>query len=48
MLFAGSLVNYMEHDLGPAFQKATGYGFQGFGGGSTELAIEIKGGVRPG
>lgn len=47
-IFAGSLLNYMEHDLGPAFQKATGYGFKGYGGGSTEDAMEIKGGVRQG
>jgi len=47
-LFAGSLVDYMENDLGPAFQKADGYSFEGFGGGSTELAGEIKGGVRRG
>jgi molybdate transport system substrate-binding protein len=47
-LFAGSLLNYMEHDLGPAFQKASGYGYQGFGGGSTEVASQIKGGVRQG
>jgi molybdate/tungstate transport system substrate-binding protein len=47
-LFAGSLVDYMEEDLGPSFQKAAGYTFQGFGGGSTELANEIKGGVRQG
>ncbi len=47
-LFAGSLVAYMERDLGPAFEKASGYGFAGFGGGSTELANEIKGGVRRG
>jgi molybdate/tungstate transport system substrate-binding protein len=48
VLFAGSLVNYMERDLGPAFQRAEGYSFAGFGGGSTELANEIKGGVRRG
>ena len=47
-LFAGSLVDYMEHDFGPSFEKASGYGFEGFGGGSTELANEIKGGVRQG
>lgn len=47
-LFAGSLVDYMEDNLGPAFQKAEGYAFQGFGGGSTELANEIRGGVRQG
>jgi molybdate/tungstate transport system substrate-binding protein len=48
VLFAGSLVDYMEHDLGPAFQRADGYSFEGFGGGSTELANEIKGGIRQG
>ena len=48
VLFAGSLENYMEEHLGPSFQKASGYGFEGFGGGSTELASEIKGGVRKG
>ncbi|HEX8714311.1 MAG TPA: substrate-binding domain-containing protein [Solirubrobacteraceae bacterium] len=47
-LFAGSLLNYMERDFGPAFQKASGYGYKGFGGGSTELASQIKGGVRQG
>jgi molybdate/tungstate transport system substrate-binding protein len=48
VLFAGSLVNYMERYLGPSFQKADGYGFRGFGGGSTELASEIRGRVRSG
>lgn len=47
-LFAGSLLNYMEHDFGPSFTKATGYGYEGFGGGSTEVANQIKGGVRQG
>lgn len=47
-LFAGSLLNYMERDFGPAFQKASGYGYKGFGGGSTEVASQIKGGVRRG
>ena len=48
MLFAGSLSNYMERDFGPAFQRASGVSFRGFGGGSTELASQIKGGVRRG
>jgi len=48
VLFAGSLLAYMERSLGPAFQRASGYDFSGFGGGSTELANEIKGGVRQG
>lgn len=47
-LFAGSLVDYMENDFGPAFQRASGYGYQGFGGGSSEVASEIRGGVRRG
>jgi molybdate/tungstate transport system substrate-binding protein len=47
-LFAGSLLNYMEHNFGPSFAKSSGYGYQGFGGGSTEVAAEIKGGVRQG
>jgi molybdate/tungstate transport system substrate-binding protein len=48
VLFAGSLVNYMERYLGPSFQQADGYAFTGFGGGSTELASEIRGRVRTG
>jgi molybdate/tungstate transport system substrate-binding protein len=48
VLYAGSLVDYMENDLGPAFRKTTGYGYEGFGGGSTEVANEIRGGVREG
>jgi molybdate/tungstate transport system substrate-binding protein len=47
-LFAGSLLNYMERDFGPSFAKATGYGYRGFAGGSTELAAQIKGDVRQG
>lgn len=47
-LFAGSLLNYMEHNFGPSFTKATGYGYRGFGGGSTEVAVQIKGDVRQG
>jgi molybdate transport system substrate-binding protein len=48
VLFAGSLETYMERDLGPAFARASGYGFAGYGGGSSELAAEIRGGVRRG
>ena len=39
--YAGSLTNLMEHTLGPAFQKATGYTYQGKGAGSTALANQI-------
>ena len=48
VLFAGSLLKYMEQTLGPSFERAAGYGFRGFGGGSTELASEIKARVRTG
>lgn len=48
VLYAGSLVNLMEHDLGPAFGNATGYTYQGTGAGSTQLVSEIKGKVKQG
>jgi molybdate/tungstate transport system substrate-binding protein len=48
VLFAGSLVRYMEQSFGPSFLWADGYGFRGFGGGSTELASEIRGRIRTG
>ncbi|MGH2514438.1 MAG: extracellular solute-binding protein [Ktedonobacterales bacterium] len=41
--YAGSLVNLMEHKIGPAFQTASGYTYQGKGAGSTALANQIKG-----
>jgi molybdate/tungstate transport system substrate-binding protein len=48
VLYAGSLVNVMEKQIGPAFNSATGYTFTGFSGGSTALATEIKGKVHQG
>ncbi len=48
VLYAGSLVNLMEHQLGPAFAHAKGYTYQGVGAGSTELVAQIKGHVRRG
>jgi molybdate/tungstate transport system substrate-binding protein len=48
VLYAGSLVNLMEHDIGPAFNRATGNTFQGFAGGSSLLANQIKGKLRHG
>ena len=48
VLYAGSLVNMMEHSVGPAFDKSTGDTFQGFAGGSKGLANEIKGKLRRG
>jgi molybdate/tungstate transport system substrate-binding protein len=47
-LIAGSLLSYVERDVGPAFARSSGYAFDGFGGGSSELASQIKGGVRRG
>lgn len=46
VLYAGSLVNIMEHQVKPAFDKQTGYTFQGEGKGSLALANEIKGHLR--
>jgi molybdate/tungstate transport system substrate-binding protein len=46
VLYAGSLVNLMEKNLGPVFSRDTGYRFSGFAGGSKALAAEIKGKVR--
>jgi len=46
VLYAGSLVNLMEKKVGPGFEQATGYGYQGEGKGSTALANEIKGKLR--
>jgi len=48
VLYAGSLVNLMEHGIGPAFDKATGDTFRGFAGGSNKVANEIKGKLRQG
>jgi molybdate/tungstate transport system substrate-binding protein len=48
VLYAGSLVNLMEHGVGPAFDKTTGDQFQGFAGGSNGLANQIKGRLRRG
>ena len=48
VLYAGSLVNLMEHDMGPAFARASGYAYEGYGAGSTELVSQIKGGIRYG
>lgn len=48
VLYAGSLVNLMEHGIGPAFDKASGDQFQGYPGGSQLLANQIKGKLRRG
>ncbi|WP_428483994.1 extracellular solute-binding protein [Rhodopila sp.] len=46
VLYAGSLVNLMEHGVGPAFVKAGQGRFRGYAGGSNKLANEIKGKLR--
>jgi molybdate/tungstate transport system substrate-binding protein len=48
VLYAGSLVNLMEHGIGPAFTKTTGDKFEGYSGGSNGLADQIKRKVRQG
>ena len=47
-IFAGSLVDIMEKSLGSEFTAATGYPFEGFGGGSNADAAAIKGKIRQG
>ena len=47
VLYAGSLVNLMEHGIGPAFD-GTGGRFRGYAGGSIQLAHEIAGRLIPG
>ncbi len=48
VLYAGSLVDVMEKQIGPAFNSVTGYTFTGFSAGSTALATQIKGKVHVG
>ncbi len=46
VLYAGSLVTFVQTSLDAAFHQATGYSVTGIPGGSTGLASEIKGGVH--
>ena len=48
VLYAGSLTTLMNNSFGPAFSHATGYTFDGFPAGSSDLASQIKGKVRQG
>jgi molybdate/tungstate transport system substrate-binding protein len=48
VMYAGSLVNLMEHGVAPAFGKATGDTLQGVAGGSNGLANQIKAQQRHG
>src|SRR5580692_11028935 len=48
VLYAGSLVNLITKQVGPAFQTASGYSVTGTGAGSTALVTDIKGKVYKG
>lgn len=48
VLYAGSLLDLMQQQIGPAFHKATGYTVTGLSAGSSALATEIKGGTEVG
>ena len=48
VLYAGSLVDLMQKQIAPGFEKATGYNFVGYSAGSTALASQIKGKVHAG
>src|SRR5271154_1482849 len=48
VLYAGSFLDVMEQQIGPAFHKATGYTVSGYSAGSTALATEIRGGTLVG
>ncbi len=43
VMYAGSLTRFFEKKLGPAFEAATGFTFQGEGKGSVAIANLIKG-----
>ena len=47
VLYAGSLINVFERDLGPAFTRASGIPVLGRAGGSTALAHMIRDGLIP-
>lgn len=48
VLYAGSLVNLMQQQVGPAFTAAKGVQVSGISAGSTALATQIKGKVHRG
>lgn len=48
VLYAGSLVDLMEHRIGPVFTETTGAEFRGYAGGSNKLANEIRAELRRG
>jgi molybdate/tungstate transport system substrate-binding protein len=48
VLYAGSLLDLMQYQIGPAFEHESGYSVSGYSAGSTALATEIKGGTQQG
>ena len=48
VLYAGSLLDLMQQQIGPAFHRATGFTVSGYSNGSSALATEIKGGTQVG
>jgi len=48
VLYAGSLLDLMQHQIAPAFEKESGDTVSGYPGGSKALAAQIKGGVERG
>lgn len=48
VLYAGSLVTFIEDQVGPSFEKAHHVSVEGIGAGSTALAGQIKGKVHRG
>lgn len=46
VLYAGSLLDLMQHEIDPAFHRATGYTVNGIPNGSSALATEIKNGTE--
>ncbi|HWC34016.1 MAG TPA: substrate-binding domain-containing protein [Mycobacteriales bacterium] len=48
VLYAGSLVNLMEKQIGPAFSAASGDHYQGYGAASQAIANAIKSKVKRG
>lgn len=46
VLYAGSLLDLMENEIGPAFHRATHYSLVGIANGSKTLAAEINGGTE--
>lgn len=48
VLYAASLTQLFERQIGPAFTRHSGYSYQGYAGGSEALAAEVRGRVLPG